>query len=585
MKRLLVFGTAGMGLGLLIVLAGCPPGWPSDDDDASVEPSETPAATPTPPTPTNVPATPAPTPGALTISGDVIAVDWETGEPIDTSEYSQYAGRIVVYAVADPADLSQPVGKMTLVAPGAYVIDVEPGMGQLYVMAVVDSNRDSFITARDMVREAVDSPVTVENESLEDIDIYIEIWTGVEGGPGGGGGGPGGGGPGGGGPGGACAPFDGMVTYESEQPTNLAVAAFTSDYLDILGVAFRQESGPYDLCATIYGASTNLIGYADADGNGMYEPCDPTGLAPDNPYALTEEGASGVDILIEGVGKPDLPMPLPYITISGSVVAHDAYAGTPIVVSASGSHSGVLYATTTIDGPGDFSVRVPAYISGLLLSAITDSNGDGNLDPAVDASGQLPPFDAGGSNMGGYVIILSDPAAATPTPVPETQAPTPEPPAAQSPTPAPESTPVPTPIPVPESTPTPQPEVPPESGISGTVFYTGTVADDDILVISVFQSTNMSDDPVRNAYLAPDFPQAYSITGFNDILDDMGVDSHEFYVTAVLDVGGDLSEEIGPEDVFGVYSADGVNFTPILVSKGTMSAGIDFELGNWTPPE
>ncbi len=550
---------AGMALG------GCP-FFPPDDDMTSP-----PAVTPTPASPTPH-VTPTAVPEFVTISGQVIAVDKATGEPLDRETYACVAGRIAVYAVQDPTDIVHPVGKMTLFEPGGYSIELPANLGLVYIIAVVDVDKDTLITSADMAREAVQSPVTVGTESIADVDITLDL-------------------------GSSCAwefdgpccngydyvVFSGDVTYVSEIPTNIAVAAFRGDYQGgTLGLTFRTDSGPYSVNVRKTEASTSLVGYADADSNGLYEPCDPTGLAEGNPYPLDEGDTSGVDILIEGIGKPDLPVPLPYITVAGSVVVHDGYDGTPIVVTLASASSGILYGTTTIEGPGDFGLRVPAGLSGALLTAITDSNGDGTLDAATDASGYYGPFDLGTSSVGGIVVVLVDPVGATPTPPLESGA-TP----VLEPTPVPEPTPVaePTPVPDPAHTPTPapNPEELPEAGISGTITYDGTAADGDILVVSVFTDTTMSSAPVDTAYLAPTFPQNYLFIGFNEVLETIGTSSFDFYVTAVLDVGGDLSDEVGPEDVFGVYTIDGTSFTPVTVTKGQISEHVDFQLGNWEP--
>ncbi len=496
-----------------IVLTGCPPFGDDDDGTNTPEPSETPLVTPTPePIPT-------PTPRPVAISGEVRAVDRYTGEPIDTATYLARAGVIVVYALLDPSDLVHPLSKSVLDQPGFYQLDVPENIGNVYVVAVADLDNNNVITPFDLMREAEVAPVSVGTEAVEEVDVILDLAArGTSSGPG-----PG------------RADFSGIVTYMSEIPTNIAVVAFQGDFSGwYWGMSNRLGTGDYVCSVAMYGSTTSLIGYADADGNGVYEPSDPAGLPEHNPYPLGPDGASGVDILIETVGPAGLPVPLPYVSVSGTVTVDETYAGTPIHVWLEGADGEIVYARTTLDGPDNFTLRVPGNLSQVTLQAITDSDGDGDLNPVLDAHGSVGPFSLGSSNVGGKEIVLEAPGD-------------------------------------------------PVTGLSGVINYNGTTSAGDILVIGVYTSTDMSGTPALSKYASPNFPVSYEFLNLGDVLDEMGVTSHTFYVNAVLDVGGDLSEELDPNDVFGWYSLDGQTPQGVLVEKNHIATGVNFSMGNWNP--
>ena len=119
--------------------------------------------------------------------------------------------------------------------------------------------------------------------------------------------------------------------------------------------------------------------------------------------------------------------------------------------------------------------------------------------------------------------------------------------------------------------------------MSGSITYSGTVQANDVLIIAVFLTPDMEDTPIDSKYIRPNFPQSYSFVDFNDILDNMGLTEGEFYINAVFDVNGDMADEPGPEDIFGIYTTDGQNMAPVTITKGQMTTDIDIPIGNWSP--
>jgi len=510
-----------IGISLLMV-AGCWP--PGDDDDDTVTP------TPSEGTPTPEPETPTPIPGPVTISGTVIPVDRDTGEAIDPSVAAQWIGSTVVYIVRDPEDLVHVVNKSTMDEPGFYSVEVDPNSGVYYVIAVVDVDENRVITSHDLLREAVKSPVTAYADDHENVDIYIDLpfLTWMAGGGDGGGGGD---------DGYDTTDFSGVVLYDADNEANteIAVIGFASDYSDdIFGITTRQGSGEYALTLTNYASYTAIIGYADADRNGLFEPNDDAGFAIDNPYALDGVGVDNADILIEGLISDGLPAPIPYVGVSGTVAVEEGYGGTPIFLSLDNSATGITYDELVLTEPGNFNLRVPGNLSDLVLSAVTDSNGNGVLEPGVDASDTYGPFALGTSNLGGITLTLTY-------------------------------------------------EETGETGFAGTVYYNGgiTASSSDRLVIAAFISRAEDAEPVLLQYQDPIFPAEYEVTGLEDLLDTYGQDELSLYIGAVLDVGSNMGGAPADGDIAGVYTLDGINENTIVVRRNQITLGIDIALGNY----
>ena len=389
------------------------------------------------------------------------------------------------------------------------------------MVAVADIDGNNVISPVDVSREAETSPVTVGSDPVADVDLILDLAARSTSSS----------------PPVDVADFTGIVTYDSPIPRPIAVVAFRGDFEGwYWGMARRTGSGDYTCQISLFGSTTSLVGYADEDENGVFEPSDPAGLPEHNPYPLGLEGATGVDILIETVGPVGLPVPLSYVTVAGTVTADESYAGTPIRVSLEGADGRIVYDRVTLAAPGNFSLRVPGNLTDVMVEAITDSDGDGELNPVLDAHGEEGPFSIGTSNMGGINITLEAPGE-------------------------------------------------PVTGLSGTINYKGTTTAEDILVIGLYTSTDMSGTPVLSKYATPNFPVNYEFMNLADLLDDLGTDTATVYVSAVLDIGGDLSEETDPNDVFGWYSADGQVPDPVEVQRNHIVSGINFTMGNWHPTE
>lgn len=507
MLRRLSMGRLGGAVVALLVgsmgIAGCTTG---DDGTPTVTPTATPdTATPTP----NEPTPPAPV-TMVTISGTVSAVDRETGAPLDAATFAQRSGRIVVYALPDPSDLTHPLSKSTLDGPGFYSMEVPENSGELYMIAVADVDSDTVITGEDLLREAALSPVAVATTATENVDIVLDLTP-----RGGGGGGPL-----------SYAPISGNVLYNGvgSEAVKIAVVAFRGDYSGrTWGKTERVSSGDYNLSVAIYGDKAGIAGYADVDGNALYEPCDPAGLAEDL-VTLGTAGATGVDILIEGVGPSGLPRPIPYITLSGTVSGGDAYAGAPIVVSARAANSAAVVGSVTLAAPGNFSMRLPGNLGSVVVSAISDTNGDNVLDAALDANGSAA-TSVGTSSVGGVSITLVQPVY--------------------------------------------------DTGLSGIVSYSGSVAGADRVVMALFDEGGPNgQDPMTTQVMDPIFPLEYSF---------LELEPGTYYVLGMLDVDGNwLGGAPGADDVVGAYTLNGSTLLQIIVEENQVTTGINFTLGNYT---
>jgi len=495
---------AGSVLALSVVQGCWPPG--DDDDDDTTAPVD---VTPTP----DDWDTETPLPPKVTVSGTVTAVDRTSGEELTPEEYSSRAGAIVVYALVDPADLVHPLSKATLAGPGYYEMEVPEDVGQVYVVAIADWDFNTVITNSDVYREADLSPVSVGLEPVGDVDVTMDLGVHAGGGPS-----PGSG------------PFAGTVVYDAEdaEDTNIAVVAFLGDYSShTFGMSTQTGPGDYSVDVGLYGETTALVGYADADRNGLYEPSDPAGLAEENPYVLSAEGRAGVNILIEGVGPGGLPSPIPYITVAGTVSADDAYQNSTIEVSIGTADGSIRYGATTLDGPGEFSLRVPGMLSNVVVSAWTDSNGDGFYSEANDASATYGPFDAGTSNIGGVSLVLITPEE-------------------------------------------------PTTGISGSILYSGSYSDADQLVLAIFDSPDTENGPVwvSTRDIGAGFPVEYEAVGLESILEAQSATSMTIYLGVILDVGSNYSEGPGASDLIGFYSTDGVSATGVTLEDHVVLTGI-----------
>lgn len=505
--RMKVLGTAlllsvqGMMAQSLVGCSG------TDETPTPTEVPETPTPTATPD-----PFTPPPTVNFVGISGEIVAVDRETGAPLDSATYSARSGRIVVYGLLDPADLAHPISKSTLEGPGFYNMDVPEDSGTVYVVAVADVDSDEIITSVDLMREAAASPVTVGTDFVEHVDITLDLV------PRGGGGGPV-----------DYGPFSGNVFYDGvdADKTNIAVVGFRGDYASrAWGKSEQKGPGAYSVSVPIYGETTALVAYADLDGNGLYEPCDPAGLAENNPYPLSQGGAAGIDILIEGVGPIGLPRPIPYVSISGTVVANAEYSGTPILVTVRASGTAAVVGSLSLSAPGNFTLRLPGMLGDVEVTAITDSDGDGVLNLELDASGTSSAT-VGSSSVGGVTVTLVQPLL--------------------------------------------------DTGISGRISYSGSPAPTDRVVVALFGEDGTVSDPILTQVYPASFPTAVDYT----ILE---LAPGTYTVLAMLDVDGDwnFGQQPSAYDIVGAYTLNGTSLLPIVVTDKHVTSGINFTLGNYS---
>ncbi len=115
-----------------------------------------------------------PAPAPFWVSGEIVAVDRETGVVLSEAEFAQRASGIIVYALEDPDDLSEILGKDTLAVPGEYAIEVEHER-LFWVVAVADWNHNRFIDDGDVLRHHPDNPLAARGGDLEDVDVWIDL--------------------------------------------------------------------------------------------------------------------------------------------------------------------------------------------------------------------------------------------------------------------------------------------------------------------------------------------------------------------------------------------------------------------------
>jgi hypothetical protein len=417
----------GLALSLVaLVSTGCPPigdDDAADDDDASGDDDDSTATDP------------------VTLSGTVTAISSRTGVACTEAEYNSVAGRIVVYVVGDPTDLSNPLGKQVLPGPGAWSIDFAPPVGTVYVIAVVDDG-NTIITPSDMLREYPSNPVTPGTEDAPGLDVAFDLYIppvpgdpnyspppldsdgdgipdSVEG----------------------CdvdldndglpncldldsdgdgipdseegyeGDYDTMISGETVlvnvSPSPIMVTAWNGDFtqgpwtFDLLD----QGPGAYSITLANYFGSTSLLAYLDSDGNGMFEPSDTLGTPASNPYLLGLGDRENVTIAIPTVGTV-APGPAAYTSIYGTVFYEDWAGGSIDVYASQGGPGGLVYAHAVLLSPGNFALRVPPNTPNIVVWGIADHNGDSILDPEVDDFDDQGPFSLGSLPLTGVDLDL-----------------------------------------------------------------------------------------------------------------------------------------------------------------------------------
>ena len=481
-----------LGLGMLLTAAECIPvgdddddatGDDDDDDDAAGDDDDTVASTET------------------TISGEVVAVDRATGLELLPSVYEARAGGLIVYALPDADDLSEIYGKATMTGPGEYSITVTGVIGPVDIVVVADEDNNHFIDSGDVARGYAFNPLAADGSDLEDVDLVIDLAPR-----------PGGGGPGGGG----CPATEIAGTVVLDGLPDGAIGISTNNAALTAGPWHETSTagaGPYAIAECTDRGETALLGFLDQDGNGYFEPSDPLGGAAANPVQLGLGNVSGITITIPD-DTIDAPAPPAYVGITGTV-AYDSFTTGDILVNATHvTTDGYLFSQVTLAAPGAFSLLAPANQTGVLVWAVLDEDGDGEADPAVDASDAEGPLDSGNGASG--IALELGPAA--------------------------------------------------PGSVSGTIDFAGAVSPGDTLHLAVFDTDNYepSDGPPAafEDVLNPAFPYAYDISGLT---------SGTYWIGAYLDVGGDDPTEAGaedPEDQIG----------PVLLAPGTAEGSLDLLL-------
>ncbi len=362
-----------LGLSMLLVASDCFPIGDDDDDEADDDDDDDISV------------------GDTTITGEVIAVDRDTGLELAPSVFAERAGGLIVYALPDAADLSEILGKETMEGPGEFEITITDYVGPFDVVVVADEDSNNFIENSDVLRHYAFNPLAAAGNPIDDVTLVIDLA------PRGGGGGCG-----------DRETISGTVVLDGLPDGPIGVS--TNNAALTHGPWSRtllDGAGPYSIDECVSRSETGLLGYLDADGNGYYEPSDPIGGAAANPIQLGLGDVSGITITIPDGSSA--PVPPAYVGITGTV-AYDAFSTGDILVNASHvTTDGYLYSTVTLAAPGAFALLAPAHTEGVLVWAVLDEDGDGEADPAVDPSDSSGPHDSG-SGLSGIDLELG-PAA------------------------------------------------------------------------------------------------------------------------------------------------------------------------------
>ncbi|MCP4872421.1 MAG: hypothetical protein GY898_27290, partial [Proteobacteria bacterium] len=255
-------------------------------------------------------------PAETVVSGEVIAVDRDTGVELSPADFAERAGGLIVYALPDASDLSEILAKDTLEGPGPYEMTVTDHLGPIDVVVVADEDSDHFIENSDIARAYAFNPLAAAGEPLEDVDLVIDL-------P------PRGGSD--------CSPrdttisgdviLDGLPDGPIGVSTNSANLAWGPLHHQLL-----EGAGPYSIVECSSRGSVAMLGYLDLDGNGYFEPSDPIGEAGANPVQVDLGDVSGIQITIpDGVSSP--PSPPAYVALTGTV-AYDSFTTGDILVYA-----------------------------------------------------------------------------------------------------------------------------------------------------------------------------------------------------------------------------------------------------------
>ena len=378
-----------LGLSSLLVLTACPP-WGGDDDDDGDDDD---VANDDDTVGDDDDST---DPLEILIAGEVITRGQESGGILSFDEYQERSGKLVVYLLEDPTDISNVAWKATLDGPGTFEGVIPSNLGPLYATVLADCDQNTIIEDTDIRRNYPFNPLLGGINDISDVTLEIDVPVNCRGG---------------GGPDNSPrTTITGPITLMNLDPAPIAVA-LTDQYSHIGGGWWRfLDAGTPDYTITARDnlGVVNVLAYHESDGNGLFEPADFTGEATSNPVQLGVGDVSGVEILIPSGDPLNFPQPPPDIEISGTV-EYDDYSGGDILVFASvADTNGQLMAAQTLAAPRPFALEVPGNYLGMMLWAVYDPEGDGIYDLATDANDLLGPFNTDTSDVSGLLLELEN---------------------------------------------------------------------------------------------------------------------------------------------------------------------------------
>ena len=494
--------------------------------------------------------------GPVDVGGTITAVDRDSGVELTEEEFLGRAGKIVVYILEDPDDISVLLGKATLDSPGDWLIEDLDYTGPAHIVARVDDG-SLIVSSNDVSRIYPFNPIALAGRDILDLDVVVDIpsdWAPI---PGGGGGGGGSDADGDGIPnwleGSGDSDGDGIPDYldtdsdgdgipDSEEPpeeiyTTLSGTVMTGTLQDQaivvttnsadLGAGpwnyvFMEGFGDFSLAIGNYRQETSLLAYHDTDANGLFEPSDQIGQPDENPFTLGQGNYVNVQIEVPASDPIDAPQPPAYAPITGTVV-YDAFQGVGdiLVFASSTTVSGTIYSAVTLGSPGAFGLVTPPELTSLLVWAVHDVDGDGNYDVSADAFGSFGPVVVPTGGISDVTLTLSEADGL--------------------------------------------------GSIAGTITHNQVGTPDDILYIAVFDTApEEGGKGLQSLDISPPvFPVQYSFAS---------LPSGMYWITAYLDVGGDSDPSGGnnPGDVMG-------SSAPIQLSPNQDIDGHNFGLGNVGP--
>ena len=336
------------------------------------------------------------------ISGEVIAIDRDTNVELSLSEYNARAGGIILYVLPDAGDLTTIFTKVTMAGPGEYEVLLEDYVGPADVIAVVDEDKNHFIDSSDVAREYAYNPVAAAGAPIQAVNVYVDLlppWSGDDDDDDDNGG---------------CqvTELDGDVEIEESDVNNPGNSvAITTNSASLASGPWnwvsRLGEGPWSMAECDWRGSTGILGYLDDDGNTYYEPSDPIGAAPGNPFVLGIGDVSGIQVPIPTDGLVDIPAPLAYVPLTGTVTYGGFTTGDILVHATHVTTDGQLFSSATLAAPGAFSIIAPANTEDVLVWAVLDADGDGNFDITVDPFAAAGPMFSG-TGVSGLVLDLGD---------------------------------------------------------------------------------------------------------------------------------------------------------------------------------